>query len=332
MRRVVLITFTPKDWSGGVNRWVRDFISGYDNSIHFCASDIPNWKPGICNEWDAAKALAAYLKSTNNISKNDIIIVDGFWGIGLDDFPNVISVAHGIWSHQTKEDVELGKPPDFPVHHAIQLNYRKNHVSRGGRIVAVSDFISTELRKQWQIPSFVINNAIDINAFVPRTFNNVKKKRKLIIHGVNDIGNENKGWSHILHIKNNINDVDVMSLDEAHLALGMSTKQETLAQADLVVIPSAYEGNSYFCLEALSCDVPIIAYNVGLMYKTWGDKNSLDVGVLLDRKLRCQENTLHGVLQFINDPHTTSPRSWVSKYSIENFHNEWNNYLTKEFS
>lgn len=333
MKRIVIITFTPKDWSGGVNRWVCDFMSGMHNAVHFSANYIPEWKYGLCHEWDAAKTLNAYLRQSKKISKDDIIIVDGFWGLGLEDFPNVISVSHGIWSHQTKEDVEIGKLPDFPIHHAIQLDYRKKHIASGGKIVAVSDFIATELRRQWGLPSHVINNAVDLDVFKP--FNNlhIKKHNKLIIHGINDSGNENKGWKHIEYLKKHLNeDIDIMSLDEAHNIMKMSSKAETLACADLVIIPSAYEGNSYFCLEALACNVPIVAYNVGLMYKAWGDKNCLDVGILLDRQKRCEEYTYFNVVKFLREPHDVAPRRWVSQYSLQNFHKEWNDYLRINFN
>lgn len=327
MRRVVLITFTPKDWSGGVNRWVRDFMGGYENSVHFSAADIPGWRPGMCHEWDAAKALNTYLRVSKKISKEDVIIVDGFWGLGLEDFPRVVSVAHGIWSHLTLEDVEQGKPLDNPVHHAIQVEYRKKHLERGGKIVAVSDFISTEMRRQWGFTSKVINNAIDLEAFKPVQKNH---QGKLVIHGVNDPGNENKGWKHIKHLKENL-DCSILSLDEAHAQLGRATKAETLAEADLVVIPSAYEGNSYFCLETLACDVPVVAYNVGLMYRAWGDKAIMDLGVILDRQQRSPEYTCKAVKEFLDNPHSVAPRKWVSKYSVQNFQTEWREYVGREF-
>lgn len=339
MRRIVTISFTPLDASGGVPRWNRDFKSGFPEGAvtHYSWWDALPAVGGKDDhnvpEWDKARVLNQYLIWSKKISKDDIIIVDGFWGLGLEEFPNVISVAHGIWSHQTLEDVEQGKLPDFPLHHSVQVDYRKKHVARGGKIVSVSDFIATEIRKQWSLPSFVINNAIDLSVFSSDLRLQNWCDEKLVIHGVNDPGNENKGWKHVKHLIDSPFDfpADILSLDEAHKKYKFKSKPEALANADLVVIPSAYEGNSYFCLEALASNVPVIAYNVGLMYKAWGSRDCLDVGTILDRSLRSPEVTRNAVSSFLKEPHEVNPRRWVSQFSVDNFHEEWRQYLAREF-
>lgn len=340
---VILLSFTPRHWSGGVNRWINDFMSARNDCIHYSAADIPGWKPGSCTEWDAAKTLSAYLKSTRKVDKDDVIIVDGFWGLGLESYPNVISVAHGIWSHLTCEDVANGMEPDFPVHHSIQLDYRKKLQQRGGKIVSVSNFIQYQLLNQFNINSTVINNAIDLDVYKP-----LEKHAKLplIIHGVNDKGNTNKGWSHIQHIKNQLHlqtEYKILSLDEANVLHGSEPKQNTLSRAWAVVIPSAYEGNSYFCLESLACNVPVVAYDVGLPftachedeYGNYSENNSFksdtQVGIVMDRKERSPEKTYSSLMSLMFSSRGRSPNHWVSKYSIQNFHLEWNNFLKEQY-
>ncbi len=319
-------------------RWNRDFIAGFPGTRHYSWDDVLKANPGFANvsnvqEWDKARVLNMWLVWTKKIKKDDIIIVDGFWGYGLDiEGFDVISVAHGIWSHLTKDDVDAGKKPEFPEHHAVQVDYRRDHLARGGKIVAVSDFIANQMKLQWGFESSVINNAVDLEKFKPSDILYCRgARRPLIIHGVTTA---NKGFDHIEAVKKLLPNVDVMLLDEAAEFLDLP-KYDALAQADLVVQPSAYEGNSYFVLETLACDVPIVAYNVGLLnsISKIAKDNGIQpcIGAVIDRKLRSPEETAK-VSKFIlesvlRDRTPYNPRAVASLFSLQRFHDEWKRYL-----
>lgn len=335
MRDIVLISYTALNAGGGVPRWNRDFIAGFPGTKHYSFDDIVKFDPGfrIMNspEWEKARALNRWLVWSRKVKKNDIIIVDGFWGLGLEGF-NVISVAHGIWSHLTKEDVDAGLKPEFPIHNAVQVDYRRRHITSGGKIVAVSDFIANQMKLQWGFDSRVINNAVDLEKFCPpkRMLSNWSDSR-LIIHGVTTA---NKGFDHINAVKEALPNDDVLLLDEAAEKYKLP-KYETLANADLVVQPSAYEGNSYFVLETLASDVPIVAYNVGLLnsISRIARANGIEpcIGVIIDRKFRSPEETAK-VTKFIldsvmRDRSGYNPRQVAELFSIQRFHEEWRKYL-----
>ena len=163
---IILISFTPLDASGGVPRFNRDFIAGFPEAKHYSWWDVIN-KYGDSNlpEWEKAKVLNRMLLQEKKILPNDIVIVDSFWGLGLEQHKNVVSIQHGNWSHTTFDDVKAGILPEFPYHHAVQLKYRKEHIKRNGRLVAVSEFISDQCKLQWNMDISVINNAIDVNKF-----------------------------------------------------------------------------------------------------------------------------------------------------------------------
>lgn len=337
MRDIVLISFTALDAGGGVPRWNRDFVAGFPGTKHYSWDDVVKMNPGFAQqgqnvpEWDKAHVLAAWLKWGKRIKKDDIIIVDGFWGLGLEDH-NVISIAHGIWSHLTQADVLAGKQAEFPVHNAIQVKYRRDHLAKGGRIVAVSDFISEQMKLQWGFDSQVINNAIDLDKWKrpPHRMPNWTDSR-LIIHGVTTA---NKGFDHIEAVKKSLPNDDVWLLDEAAKNLNLS-KVDALANADLVVQPSAYEGNSYFVLETLACDVPIVAYNVGLLHSISkiAHKAGIEccVGSVIDRQYRSPEETAK-VAHFILDSvcrggGVYNPRQVAELFSVQKFHQQWREYL-----
>ncbi|MHA1951728.1 MAG: glycosyltransferase [Candidatus Thorarchaeota archaeon] len=346
-RKIILITFTGEHASGGVPRWVRDFKAGFPEAISYSWQDVLDAgnRDAPMPESDRAQVLSAWLKWGKKVNDDDIIIVDGFWGKGWEEHENVVSVCHGIWSHLIKEEADAGDPPDNPFNHKVQVNYRRDHLKRGGRLVAVSEFIQHQMDIQWGFKSTVINNAIDLNRFVPSGGETHGRSKKLIIHGVNDRGNENKGWSHIRHVQTElISSCDVWSLDEAHNNMWtnpeMEDKYKTLSLADLVLIPSGYEGNSYFALETMACGVPVIAYNVGLFYELKknfeGSQRFIGVwGVVMDRLKRSKEFTLEAVKRFLsfddNWEGYIPPREIASEFSIQKFHRNWRHYLKHEF-
>lgn len=334
MRDIVLVSYTPIDSPGGVPRWNRDFVSCFPGARHYSWADALRITGNDARqyfhlpEWEMARVLNGLLVHTKKIKHEDIVIVDGFWGLGLESF-NVISVAHGIWSHLTKEDVDAGKTPEFPVHNTVQVNYRRKLLAAGGKIVSVSDFITEQMKLQWGFESHVINNSIDLDKFKP--VQRIQRTRPLIIHGVTTA---NKGFDHIDAVKKHV-DADVMLLDEAARHFNIPNN-EAIAQADLVLHPSAYEGFGYFPLEAMACDVPVVGYDVGFLWRLSAKAKSLGLqhccpGVVIKRELRSPQETVK-VTKFVLDSvmrrHSTyNPREVAQLFSIKRFHSEWKEYL-----
>jgi glycosyltransferase involved in cell wall biosynthesis len=352
VRDIVLISYTPLDAPGGVPRWNRDFIRGFPGTKHYSWWDVcacyeidPNGHD--IPEWDKAKILNLWLLATRRVTPENIIIADSFWAAGLEHLPGCISHQHGNWSHTTADDVERGIPPEFPMHADVQLNFRKRCVGAGRRLTTVSDFIADQMHVQWGFDSTVINNGIDLDEWKPISRLDLEfagmdiGKMPLIVHGVPN-GDKNKGWDHVDAVVRAVGpNVLVRSLDEAK-SIWRCTAQQAFSRADLVVIPSAHEGNSYFCLEALACNVPIVAYKVGLPYSlsTRAERAGITpvVGCLIDRKLRSPEKTaaetkfiLESVLRDKHvggGQHTIyNPREVASLFSIQKFWSEWRTYL-----
>lgn len=331
MRKIVTISFVALNAPGGVPRWNRDIASMCEwnnwEHKHFCYNDVPEPRM-VLNEWDCAKVLNHYLTASKKISSEDIILVDSFWGLGLEWHKRLCSVQHGNWSHTTLEDVQAGIPPEFPCHHAIQVEYRRKHLTAGGRMVAVSEFIRRECKRQWGFEMDVINNGIDTHQFKPAE-HRLTRSRPLIIHFTTTT---NKGLDHIDLLKREV-DAQIMLLDEAYDEVGRPnglTKYETLAQADLVVHPSAHEGNSYAILEALACCVPIVAYDVGYLWELKnGEQREENVGIIIDRKDRSPQTTLDGVRKALREYRPGDFRIYLgaSRSNIEKFRAQWSEYL-----
>lgn len=330
--RIVLISYTPIGSSGGVPRFNRDLRAALPEGscVHYswwdCANafgrdpeaqDIP--------EWDKARILNSWLLQTRRVTSDDIVIADSFWASGLEHLPMCVSHQHGNWGHVTKADRDAGKLPEFPVHERVQTDFRKRYLDAGRKLTTVSDFIADQMMLQWGFPSVVIGNGIDTKKFVP-PIEKKKRSRPVIIHFSTTW---NKGLDHITELKRSV-DADVLLLDEAVSFFSMP-KYPALAQADLVVHPSAHEGNSYAVLETLASDVPIVSYDVGLMYTA--RRENAPVGYVISVVDRCKEETENMVREALDDKNRGDlrPRDWVLRFDLENFRSSWLEYLGKEF-
>jgi len=336
MRRLVTVSYTGLDAGGGVPKFNRDLHASFPEREcrHFCWDDCPHdaGSDALLSEWQKARVLNQYLLASRKVRLDDVVVADGFWADGLDALPFAISHSHGIWSHLTHEDVLAGREPDMPLHHAAQVSFRRRWTKLGKRITAVSDFIAEQMRLQWGFAvNRVINNGVDTTLYRPREYVCSYLHRPLILHGVNDRSNLNKGWDHIELLQREL-DADVLSLDEAYgmfqlFSDRLWTKPEVLSQANLIVHPSAFEGNSMFVAEGLACGVPVVGYDVGYLWSVpW-------LGTVIDRKERKPGVTLEKVRacladEFLHDRFSSNSRMLVERdLSSERFCSEWRSYV-----
>jgi glycosyltransferase involved in cell wall biosynthesis len=300
LSRIVLIGFTPLSWAGGVNSWCRSFIQRFPGTVHFSFWDVPGHERVRATEDQKAVLLCRYLHRTGKITPDDIIIGDGFWTGDLLDcgYKKIVSVSHGIWGHVTLDDIKAGKQPENVHLHKAQTFHRVRNQKKGGRNVAVSDFIAHEMKRQYDVDSHVINTGVDLDDWQP--LERSKKldmrqhvtKKPLIVHGVNDPSNHNKGWEHVQAVKKDLgDDVEIMSLDEMRDEFGDGFDPGwPLNIAQFALIPSGFEGNSVFTAECLACDLPVVAYGVGLMWRAL--QEDAPIGVLAPHSLRSTEMTV----------------------------------------
>lgn len=328
-RRLITISYTGLDAGGGVPKFNRDLHSAFPDRecLHFCWADHP-WHREVDQrgetEWIRARVLNQFLLSRGLVTRDVVVVADGFWASGLEHLPLAISHSHGIWSHLTHEDVLAGRQPDMPAHHAAQVAFRTRWRQQLGKpMTAVSDFIAHEMQAQWGLSvDAVIGNGVDLEEFRPRLRESIYANcnRPMVMHGVNDRFNSNKGWDHIELLARSLPNVEVVSLDEAYDRFQFYsdmpwTKALVLSQARLFVHPSAYEGNSMMVAEALACGLPFVGYNVGLMWTLQRELGFAGrVGAIIDRSIRSPETTLTWVKYILDSlASVDSEAVWLSQ-------------------
>ena len=93
---------------------------------------------GRCSQQDAAEALGRWLVETGALAGTDVVVVDGFWGRGLHDYPGlVVTVAHGTWRGIAQA---CGGGQAAVLGDAQAVEYQRLPV------VAVSEYVARELR------------------------------------------------------------------------------------------------------------------------------------------------------------------------------------------
>lgn len=309
MRRLVTVSFTALDAGGGVPKFNRDLHAAFPDRecVHFCWDEFfggTSISHQTCStpEWEKARLLNHWLVARKHVGPDDVIVADGFWADGLQHLPYVISHSHGIWSHLTVEDAAAGKQPDMPFHHAAQVAFRQRWTKLGKPLTAVSDFIANQMRLQWGFPSTVINNGVDTDFYRPKEYEtSYCGDGPIVIHGVNDRSNANKGWDHIELLIQQLGTPHVMSYDEAYDMFCLFSdrpweKHEVLAQAAVVVHPSGFEGNSMFVAEALASGVPVLGYDVGYLWKA-----AAELGSVIDRTRRSPKYTLEATRYLLDN-------------------------------
>ncbi len=342
MRRIITISYTQLDAGGGVPAFNRALHSAFPDREckHICWDDLKGndlWPAEFWHapEWEKARILNWWTVKQRWITTDDVVVADGFWAKGLESFPFAISHSHGIWGHVTKDDIDAGRQPENELLHNAQVTFRRRWIELKKPITAVSDFIAEQMRLQWGFEvDRVINNGVDTEVFRP-TDRVSDLNDLLIIHGVNDRGNVNKGWDHIKLLKERIPSAHILSLDEAHVLLnqrGSWTKPEVLAQADLVVHPSGFEGNSMFVAEALACGLPVIGYNVGFLWFVGRIPYGMPVGYTLPRDRRSPSYTAANVQAFVRETDVgymgRNARLVAERYlSTEIFRKSWREYV-----
>lgn len=228
-------------------------------------------------ENDKAEAFCKWIQEQGCDKDALVVFGDGFWASTYTGPARVVSVVHGLWSHPERDKWDDGLLEQRQHLFAKQLEYYKNAEELGHKLICVSPFIHEILKEEYGIDTTLIPNAIDPKPFqeaeLPEGF---ETDKPIIMHAITSV-NKGKDIREAFRDHELIKDkFHVMRLDEVEEKFQL-TKAQAFKAASVIWAPTKWEASSYFLLEALAAEKPIVSYNTGILRSKKVQKTKLDL-------------------------------------------------------
>lgn len=281
-------------------------------------SDMPN-RPA-CTEPQAAEMLGQWLVASGELKDVDAVIVDGFWGRGLAEFPRpVISVAHGTWRG-------IGLACRSP--RAMELGDLQEAEYRRLPTVAVSNHAAVQLRTLYGVePAAIIRNGVDLDEFHPVAQDH--PRQPVVIYASDAYP---KGGDLVEALCTRRPEIEFRTIGAP-----ISGEAQAIAAGDVFVSPSRTDGCAYAGLQALACGLPVVASRVGLFadMDEYGVLDGCQVGesllpppagtepAIIERWSAALSRVLAQQRAM-----AVAARTWAERYaSLELWEGQWRNFL-----
>lgn len=201
--------------------------------------------------------------------------------------------------------------------------------ARGKANISVSAKVQKELEDNYHIRSTVIENGVDLDMFRP--YDRMECRERLGIDHKGPLAifvgraDHTKGFELVREIASRSDDLKVLCVTSSqvegrNLILRRNVSNDLMpvhyCAADLLLFPSRYESFGFAPLEAMACDVPVVASRTGLME----DLDDPRAGEVVPQyRVEDYEAAIGRVLA--SRPH---PRSLVGeRYSLDRFAREY---------
>ena len=221
----------------------------------------------------------------------DVVFVNGLYGWYLTlkktEVP-LINIFHGCYGGVA--NFILKKDRKLLYHYNKQYLGFMEHLSASGKVVvSVSEFVQDLLKQYYEIGSVVIPNGVDLETFKPKGKLDARKMLSLPIHrkigvfvgppsyskGFDVVARLAKKNSSLLFIvisskgSNSWISPNIISFSSvSHIDM-----PKFYSAADFFILPSRFEGCNLSILEAMACNLPILASNVGSFYRMAGPQS-----------------------------------------------------------
>lgn len=302
---------------GGVQQFAKYLKRAIPGMELISFADMPNWRNYMeYRDYDKALVLNQWLLQHKVLDKDSVVIVDGYWGSGLQGYVRrLISVCHGSYFGRFMMSQISPWGEVVGMDHVLaQIEHWKDPFVE---IVAVSGDSAREIRLAGVTKKGIriITHGVDLEILKPMP----EIEKICMMHGATGA---RKGLDIL-----NILDVWGIRVEFMNELTGkLEKKAKRLNQARLFVAPTRHEGNAYMLLEALACGVPVLTYYTGQAVDF--DERC---GIIVDNI------DPHNLRRLINKfeageyDHVLAPRAYAEENcSFDRFANEWRSYL--EFS
>jgi len=293
---------------GGVEKFAMYLNRAIPELTKVSWPDYPQWtNKNALADFEKAQILNDWLLETGQLGKDSTVIVDGYWGRGLEGkVGRLISVCHGSYAGRLIQymiypwgenisNKEISEQEAIWRHEEVEVVSVSHESAR--EVAMIADKVST-----------VIRHGVDLDVYKPLGY-----ERNCYMHAATSA-------------RKGIDVIDMMAkgFGTQVLAMGvksgnMESEAKRLNQAIVLVAPSRHEGNTYLLNEAMACGTPVLTYATG-----FANELALKCGVVLDD---LSPSAFKIALEKENWS-AFDPRSWAEHFcDYETFAESWKEYI-----
>jgi glycosyltransferase involved in cell wall biosynthesis len=224
-----------------------------------------------------------YFLKLHSKSPFDVVFANGMFGWYLNfrklDIP-MVNLHHGSYASFADNALQKNSIDYFVTKHLYGPFEKLS--GRNKENIAVSGFIKEQIKRYYGLDSTVIHNCVDVKRFKPIAKDDAREELKLPPD--TPIGifvgrpSYSKGFDVFLKTAELNKNVDFLCVTEAEIKppnknviVRSKVPNEDMymyySASDFLIFPSRFEGCSYVPLEAMACNLPVIASKTGLFYE-----------------------------------------------------------------
>ncbi len=250
----------------------------------------------------------------------DVVVSDGYWGIGVSSKP-VVPVVHGTWA---EFHARMGLRPTLEVARQGEAFNAPNAFP-----VACSPAAAREVKRHHgRTVAATIPHGIDLGAYCPPLQPLPPGPPWIVLEAAGR--NEKKGARIIPEIRHCLGAEYAVE----YLAAGLGQEPDAFRRGHMFLHPTRHEGNAYACLEAAGTGLPIVTTRAGLFEDVaWDADGRTQVGYTLPitatpehfaQAIRKVTMTLRPHFQGL----PFRPREWaLANCNMTDFGNQWDAFL-----
>ncbi|MDO8428061.1 MAG: glycosyltransferase family 4 protein [Candidatus Diapherotrites archaeon] len=228
-----------------------------------------------------AKAVQDHFVKELNSLNPELVFVNGMFGWNLNNLKKqipIIGINHGTFS--ALADCSFQRNLNYFRTRYLYSWFEKKSFQNCSKIVSNSSFSDFNLKKYYHLNSTVIGNAIDAHMF--NSLNKEKMRMELNLPLDKKIilfvgrADYSKGFDVVKQLMDLHKDCLFVCITFPKIFVHKSNvlcvnpmEQSQLAKyysaSDVVVFPSRFEGFGYVSIEALACNIPVVAYFTGIV-------------------------------------------------------------------
>ena len=283
MRVALLSFFDSEEVRGGTELFSNYLLSSFPDAeyITFSASKRYAHGPPLARlnleGPRMAAAMSRRLQEVYEEKEIDVAFCNDISGLGLrfvlPDLPAAM-IFHYTYREMAEKTL-IGSRGYFPSRFLMP---RFEALAAAGKtLVAVSPKVQRALKRYYDLDSRVIENGIPFDVFRP--LDKMESRQRLGIKWRGPIGifvgraESSKGFDIVQAIAKSRKDIKMLCVtsspvEDKELIVARSVKNTDMplyyGAADFLFFPSRYESLSYTSIEALACDLPVVASRTGV--------------------------------------------------------------------